>query len=327
MKQHDDFTALAGQYHLNLPDRIRDYLNGRGIPDAVIGRHLLGWSGWRITIPIPDRDRLVRSFKLAKDPVDDSPTPKMIATPGARLELYGWEELLARPDEIIICEGEFDRLVLEAQGFHAVTSTGGARSFRPEWAEAFEGLPAIFVCFDRDEAGARGTQRVARFLPKARIIDLPAAVGEGGDVTDFFVRLGSSQEDFRGLMSQARPLSDLPPVPLDELPRPAPGLLDPRLRERLDRLKAALPIEALISRYVILQRVGSHIVGLCPFHDDRSPSLAVYPRSQSYYCFGCGRSGDVVSFVRDREHLSFRQALERLEQPLRDNEHNDAKAA
>jgi DNA primase len=59
----------------------------------------------------------------------------MIAWPKGRAELYGWENLVSKPSQIIICEGEFDRLVLEANGFNAVTSTGGAKTFRHEWVK------------------------------------------------------------------------------------------------------------------------------------------------------------------------------------------------
>src|SRR5689334_19697029 len=105
---------LARQYHLNLPERLRDYLRReRGIADAVTDRHLLGWNGSRITIPIFDRAGQFAFFKLAKAPNDQTASPKMLATPGARAELYGWERVFANPEQIIICEGEFDRLALE----------------------------------------------------------------------------------------------------------------------------------------------------------------------------------------------------------------------
>ena len=100
--------------------RLRRYLNDRGIVDEVISKHLIGWNGQRVTIPITDREGNVACFKLAKDPADTTASPKMLFSP-ARAELYGWERVLARPEQIIICEGEFDRLVLESQGFAAVT--------------------------------------------------------------------------------------------------------------------------------------------------------------------------------------------------------------
>src|SRR5215813_9119759 len=92
---------LAKKYHENSPDRVYEYLNSRGIPDVLIDFHLLGWNGWRITIPIFNRDGKAAFFKLAKDPDDLLPGPKMIATKGARAELYGWEQVLAGPPRII----------------------------------------------------------------------------------------------------------------------------------------------------------------------------------------------------------------------------------
>jgi DNA primase len=75
----------------------------------------------------------------------------MLATRGSYVELYGWGHVLAKPPQIIICEGEFDRFVLESKGFRAVTSTGGAGTFREEWAKEFEDIPEVYICFDRDK--------------------------------------------------------------------------------------------------------------------------------------------------------------------------------
>src|SRR5712692_9837736 len=121
-----DLADLATKYHQALPGRIRAYLNARGIPDLLIDFHLLGWNNWRITIPVFNRQGELAFFKLARDPEDTTPGPKMMTTPGAYAELYGWDQVLKKPAQIVICEGEFDRLVLEARGFFAATSTGGA---------------------------------------------------------------------------------------------------------------------------------------------------------------------------------------------------------
>src|SRR5947209_8662702 len=98
-------AALAKEYHRNLPAHVREYLRQvRGISAEAIDRHLLGWNGSRITIPILDRDGNFAFFKLAKGPNDQTDRPKMLATPGTHAELYGWERVLAKPDQIIICE-------------------------------------------------------------------------------------------------------------------------------------------------------------------------------------------------------------------------------
>src|SRR6266542_3839743 len=149
--QNRNLMELARKFHANLPDRIRQYLNARGI--SLIEKHLLGWNGWRITIPIFTGHEMVAFFKQAKDPEDETESPKMIAWPKGHLELYGRENLNDKPTQTIICEGELDRLVLEANGFKAVTSTAGAKTFKKEWAKEFENIPDVYVCFDNDEAG------------------------------------------------------------------------------------------------------------------------------------------------------------------------------
>src|SRR5437870_5685213 len=128
---------LAREYHRNLPAHVREYLQqARGISGELIELHRLRWNGSRITIPVLDRAAQFAFFKLAKGPNDQSDSSKMLASPGAHAELYDWQRVLSKPEQIIICEGEFDRLVLEIWGFVAVTSIGGARNFRLESAEA-----------------------------------------------------------------------------------------------------------------------------------------------------------------------------------------------
>jgi DNA primase len=306
-----DLHHQALAFHQHLPQRLWKYLNARGIPDALIHKHLLGWNGLRITIPITNCKGVVSFFKLAKDPTDTTNSPKMLTTPGARAELYGWESLPAKPEQIIICEGEFDRLVLEARGFGAVTSTGGAMTFRPEWAEAFGEIPSVYVCFDNDEAGRTGSERVGRLIPHARIVRLPDEVGEGGDVTDFFVRLGQSREDFLRLLQAAQP------APPDDEPQFVSITQDLERRaanNEVARLKTTIRIQDVVSRYVPLRQSGKNLVARCPFHDDRSPSFVVYPATQSFFCFGCQASGDALSFLMRVERLTFPEALHALQE-------------
>ena len=311
MNNQQQLLTRATEYHEALPPRIRQYLNGRGIPDVLIDFHLLGWDERRITIPIFNRDGEIAFFKLAKDPDDQTASPKMLATPGARAELYGWEDVLYKPEEIVICEGEFDRLVLKAQGFRAVTSTGGARTFRPEWAQEIDGIPNVYICFDRDEAGRLGAEHVGGLLPNAKVVTLSEEVGESGDVTDFFVRLGRTDDDFRALMGAAVPVTPRPAGELHDHQEPRP--VDSALRQRIERLKQTATITDVVGRYVELQSTGSTLTGLCPFHKDQVPSLTVYPETGTFYCFGCGARGDVIDFLRSIERLRFHEALDALE--------------
>lgn len=311
MPSTPDLFYLAAEYHRALPERIREYLHRRGIADEIIDRHFLGWNGSRIAIPVFNRKGICAFFRLAKDRDDQSDGPKMLSSRGSHVDLYGWEVLRLQPKRVIICEGEFDRLVLEANGFKAVTSTGGAVTFRREWAEAFAEVPEVYVCFDRDEPGSKGALHVARMIPHAKLVELPAGVGEGGDVTDFFVGLERSREDFEKLLSEAKAVP--PPPEPHPATRSTGGDTDPAGRERIERIKREAPIETVVGAYLELRRSGTTLIGLCPFHEDHRPSLAVYPEKGSFHCYGCGAHGDAVSFIQKVERLSFRQALEVLE--------------
>jgi DNA primase len=312
MTQGTTLYELAAQYHEALPDRIRTYLHQRGIPDALIDLHLLGWNGRHITIPICNEAGEFAFFKFARDPEDQSSRPKMITTRGASAELYGWEEVKRRPQYLIICEGEFDRLVLEAHGFIAVTSTGGAGVFRAEWAMELNTIPHVYVCYDRDEAGRRGARKVGQLLPHARLIELPPDVGDGGDVTDFFVRLGRTREDFLTLMEEAAPVPP-PPEPVIQVGQPKTTAANSLLRQRIERIKQHVSIVEIIGRYAKLRRSGDYLVGLCLFHPDHHPSLVVYPATSTFYCYGCRKHGDVITFVQALEQITFSQALDVLD--------------
>ena len=80
----------------------------------------------------------------------------------------------------------------------------------------------------------------------------------------------------------------------------------------LDRIRESSDIESVVSGYVNLKRRGKTLVGLCPFHNEKTPSFTVYPDNNSYYCFGCGAGGSVIEFVRNIEHLDFYEAVKLL---------------
>ena len=71
-------------------------------------------------------------------------------------------------------------------------------------------------------------------------------------------------------------------------------------------------IESVISQYVTLKRRGKNLVGLCPFHNEKTPSFTVYPDNGSFYCFGCGTGGDVITFVSMIENLDYMEAVKLL---------------
>lgn len=297
----------AERCHRFLPEDIRSYLKGRGIPSTLIEQKLLGWDGKRITIPIfGEKPGDVVGFRYAVIPEDPAANPTMSSDKDSKPELYGWETLAKHPRRIVICSSEFDRLVLEANGIPAVASTCGVLCFLSEWAQHFETVRHIYICFGHGTNGA--AKLVQAILPRARVAELPA---EARDVTDFFVRLGRTKVDFEIVLALAAASGDddnEPPLPIREF---RPG--DRALRRRAQRAKKTVRLHEIVSHFTRLEAEGGRLVGHCPFHDETRPSFAVYPKTDTYYCSGCGASGDAIQFLTDKESMTFRQALEALE--------------
>ncbi|CAA9516193.1 MAG: DNA primase [uncultured Solirubrobacterales bacterium] len=83
-------------------------------------------------------------------------------------------------------------------------------------------------------------------------------------------------------------------------------------RGSVERVKEAVDMVELVGARTDLRRVGTRHVGLCPFHDERTPSFSVNAEHALYHCFGCGESGDSIKFVRETEGLEFAEAVEHL---------------
>jgi len=79
-----------------------------------------------------------------------------------------------------------------------------------------------------------------------------------------------------------------------------------------DKIIAALPVENYIGRFVVLKRKGNNLWGLCPFHSEKTPSFSVAPQKGIYKCFGCGVGGNVITFAKEYNKLSFPEALKLL---------------
>ena len=99
----------------------------------------------------------------------------------------------------------------------------------------------------------------------------------------------------------------------------------------IQQLKQSCDMERIVSGYLPLKKKGRYLVGLCPFHSEKSPSFYVYPQNQSFYCFGCGAGGDVITFIRRIGNLEYMEAVKLLadrcglELPM-DSDQSDARS-
>ncbi len=83
-------------------------------------------------------------------------------------------------------------------------------------------------------------------------------------------------------------------------------------QETIDEIATRLDIVEIINDYVPLKRQGRNLQGLCPFHQEKTPSFTVSPEKQMFYCFGCGAGGNVFTFIMQKEGLTFPEAVEKL---------------
>lgn len=203
--QSPNLNKLATKYHNQLPINIREWLkNERLLLDEDIDDFELGYGefygkSW-ITIPVRDASGIVQFMKLRQDPFVPSGGPKYMST-GGDASIFNAEALKDKPDQLVICEGEFDCLVLRAFGIPAITSTAGARTFKEEWVEKLTSVRHLYICFDNDDAGEQGASdligKLSEALPSTSVlqITLPHEVGEHGDLTDYFKLPYADPED------------------------------------------------------------------------------------------------------------------------------------
>ena len=83
-------------------------------------------------------------------------------------------------------------------------------------------------------------------------------------------------------------------------------------REVIDEVRNSVDIGDVIGRYVQLHQAGKNLTGLCPFHEERTPSFSVNEEKQFFYCFGCGRGGNVFQFLMELKHIDFVEAVKEI---------------
>lgn len=201
---------LVEQYHRNLPDPILAYLksNQRGLTEETIEKFQIGWDGSRIIIPVYSETGELVNIRRRQNPASEF-GEKILGEKGCPVSIFNAQVLpLARTHKssIVVAEGEFDAMICTQKGFTAVSGTGGAGVFKPEWVPYFEDIPIIYISYDTDEAGKSGALMVAKlFGDRARIVNLPHDGNNKIDLTIYFATQKHTPADFLQLLSQAQP--------------------------------------------------------------------------------------------------------------------------
>lgn len=233
IEARSDVAKQAKKCHKQLPLNIREWLKAErllieeDIDDYELGYGEFYGKSW-VTIPVRDENGNVLFMKLRHDPFLQSDGPKYMSS-GGEAALFNIDALKDKPDQLVICEGEFDCLVLRAYGIPAITSTAGARTFKDEWIEQLSFVRHLYICFDNDEAGKQGADelitKLGDNLPNTSVLQivLPSELGEHGDITDYFKLENADPSDlfdkYATLRSGPKPIdvSDFEEITTDEL--------------------------------------------------------------------------------------------------------------
>lgn len=300
----------------NHPD-ILDYLHSRGITDEMIINYKLGYGSFYgvnwIVIPVFDVSGEPLFTKLRRDPKvgeDVEPSKYKFYPMGSDATIYGWSSLLCT-NMIVVVEGEFDRMIMESKGIPAITSTGGAMTFKKEWLIVFKDIQKIYICFDSDEPGRKGAKRLAHMIAEQysekeiNIISLPETVGEHGDITDYFIKVKGDLDDLFYKYSERFTYK----APLAQEKRTYNYSVGdgPLTQEQIDAASAA-DCKNFVE---IVRESGGLAWARCPFggHEDKTPSLCCYPGEKGWYSYCCGEGGNAIVLIEKLFKLSFVESV------------------
>lgn len=312
-----------------MQDRLQHWLNARGISDSTIesfnlsdtNHYLLGEE--TLVIPVNHPDGEFSFNKYRRSPFGVQEGAKYMYDKGSRTQLFGADKLESLPDvDVVITEGELDTLVLHSMNIYSVSSTGGAMSFQEEWVGLLDDCN-VFICYDNDDAGAKGAVRTLEMLPNAKVIFIPEQP-DVKDISDFVAKGG----DFQNLMRSARSYSNAEEVAEDMAQRRAQWLPTRFHKAYLANEKAkeakakrgtrlgnyAGNDKRLKAKDVSCEKIIDFVRGkaCCPKHNEKTPSLHYYKKSNSAYCFGCSESFDSIELYRAVHGCDFKTAVNEL---------------
>lgn len=167
-------------WHETMPNSRRQYWHERGLNDQTIGEFLLGWDGQRYVIPSLYRF-VPFGVKRRQSEIDDGIAAKYTQIVNSKIGIFNADMLLTAKT-VVICEGEIDAMLMHQHSWHAVSSTGGAGSWKAEWAKFFTHVRSTFILYDNDKAGEEGARKVQQSIRRAKIIRLPDGIKDIGEL-------------------------------------------------------------------------------------------------------------------------------------------------
>lgn len=307
----------------------RDWLLRRKITESVIeefgvmeGNHFM--FGECLVIPVCGEDGSFLFNKYRRSPLrNDNDGPKYIYDKGSKAVLYGYHRAKSER-RVLLTEGELDCLVAWSANIPAISSTGGAMTFKEEWAESLKDKEVV-ICLDNDAAGGEGMARVLDMVPHARILFLPDRPGikdisdyaqAGGDLNELLktaIRFGSLEDVIanrseRVSVWQSTHFHDAyirNHTNKEEIKHVKKNGNKSMVSDKVMRAKE-YPIDELIEFSMGKAR--------CLWHNEKHASLHHYKDGNRVYCFGmCGKSYDSIDVYMALHGCGFKEAVEKLQ--------------
>lgn len=304
---------------------IKEWLLRRKISASVLetfeveeGKH--DTMGDCLVIPVKNEGGIFSFNKYRRHPLKKS-GPKYIYDTGGHVTLYGAWRLSSERETVIWCEGELDTLVVWSHNIAAVSSTGGSKSIKKDWAELLKGKDVI-ICFDNDLAGGEGMVKALEVIPTAKIMFLPDRPGIK-DITDYVVSGG----DLHELVRSARQFNGDPDVIDDRAKRIAiwqsTFFHDAYLQALNEKARHVVKPTGTRSGSTLERAKQYPIDSLIEFHQNKAQciwhmdiekdDLHYYSKTNTVYCFACGKSGDTIDVYRQLHNCSFKEAVNALQ--------------
>lgn len=209
----DPSVILSYQMELMKHESLLSWLKTKkGLTDSTIAKYQIGWNGKAIVFPIRNVSGKYTNVKFRSDPTVPNSSKNLWSIRGSHAALFN-SEVLVEGKRIIICEGEWDAMLLTQMGYCAVTGTAGTQGWRERFCLSFNPDQEIFLCYDNEanEAGIKGMIRTQEMFNKygihTNIVKLPrvylAGTGDKTDVSDYFLRDGHAKEEFDKLLNDS----------------------------------------------------------------------------------------------------------------------------
>ncbi len=310
------------------------YLTNRCIKPEVQKYSQISYDNHKIVIPVFDKEGNKLFAKYRKDPDDTDPkNPKYTYEKGSSYTVYGYfPGYEPSYERVYFVEGEFDALVMQSQGVHALSSTGGCSSFKPEW---FEGYKEVYICLDGDEAGKKASAKIALSAGvKVKIFIMLYNM----DVTDYFMS-GKTLDEFHRIAT----IDYEPPKSgnkasyksvIDELMHQRRTMLQfaedttiidcivKTLTDEYNNIgkKITKPIGDINATYDIVRIKQIPITNFYTFgrdnkgtsiynQNEKTPSMHYYQETNRFMCYSVGKGGDVIDFVQDYYGVNWSEAV------------------